>query len=159
LGAGEGDYALTAWGRDADREGPGVLEALSGPEFGTFERDDAGNIRFVSFKEAIVIGREDITDDFDVGYIVALLKHETMSEPLSPERSKPSAASPSKQPLLPSSPEAESPSPYAKLLRMVGGDKAVADRLIEYERQFNPDVGTSMLAELAISRILDASER
>ncbi|MBN1814117.1 MAG: tetratricopeptide repeat protein [Anaerolineae bacterium] len=152
LEASEGDYALIAWGRDADREGPAVLEALSGPEFGSFERDDEGNIRFVSFKEAVVIGSEDITDDFGVGYIIALLKRESMPEELSsPERSKPSTP-PSPEP-PPTSREPELPDPYTQLLRMVGGDKGVADRLIEYERQFNPDASSSVLAESAIARI------
>jgi hypothetical protein len=126
LGASEGDYALIAWGGDVNREGPGVLEALSGPEFGSFERDDEGDIQFVSFKEAVVIGSEDIADDFGVGYIIALLKHESMPD---------------------------SADPYAMLLHMVGGDKGVVDRLIEYERQFNSDAGLSVLAESAITRI------
>jgi tetratricopeptide (TPR) repeat protein len=142
LGASDGDYALIAWGRDADREGPGVLEALSGPEFGSFERDDEGNIKFVSFKEAIVIGSEDITGDFEVGYIIALLKPAPTPDPTPPS-------------LKPSSPsqELESPGSYVQLLRMVGGDKGVTDRLIEYERQFNPDADLPLLAESAIARI------
>jgi hypothetical protein len=149
LRAGEGDYALIVWGRDADREGPGVLEALSGPEFGSFERNDEGNIRFVSFKEAVVIGSEDIPDDFGVGYIIALLKPESTPELSPPKRSK-SSTSPSSE-LTP--PEYESPDLYARLLRMVGGDKGVAERLIEYERQFDPDASLSVLAESAIARI------
>lgn len=152
LAASEGDYALIAWGKDADREGPAVLEALSGPEFGSFERDDEGNIRFVSFKEAVVIGSEDITDDFGVGYIIASLKREPTSEEPSPSgRSEPSPPSSPEPP--PPSQEPELPGPYKQLLRMVGGDKAVADRLIEYERQFDPDAGLSVLAENAIARI------
>jgi hypothetical protein len=127
LEAGEGDYALIAWGGgEVNREGPGVLEALSGPEFGSFKRGDEGDIRFVSFGEAVVIGSEDIADDFGVGYVIALLKHEPMSE---------------------------SADPYATLLHMVGGDKGVVDRLIEYERQFNSDADLSVLAESAITRI------
>jgi hypothetical protein len=152
LEASEGDYALIAWGGDADREGPAVLEALSGPEFGSFERGDEGNIRFVSFKEAVVIGSEDITDDFGVGYIIALLKREPATkEPTPSERSKPSTP-PSPEP-PPAPREPESPDPYTRLLRMVGGDKGVADRLIEYERQFNPGASLSELAESAMARI------
>jgi hypothetical protein len=154
LGASEGDYALVAWGRDADEEGPAVLEALSGPEFGNFERDDEGNIRFVSFKEAIVIGRDDITGDLGVGYIIALLKQEHRSENSFSQRSKPSAALASK----PSSPfpsqESKPEATYTKLVRMVGGDEEVADRLIEYERQFDLKAGQPVLAEKAIARIL-----
>jgi tetratricopeptide (TPR) repeat protein len=142
LEASDGDYALIAWGRDADREGPGVLEALSGPEFGSFERDDEGNIKFVSFKEAIVIGSKDLTDDFEVGYIIALLKHAPTSEPTPPS---PKPSSPPQEP--------ESAEPHVELLRLVGGDKGVADRLIEYERQFNPDADLPELAESAIARI------
>ncbi len=73
LGAGEGDYALVVRKKDADREGPGVLETLSGPEFGHFERDDEGNINFIR-PDAQVIGGKDIGEDFQVGYINALLK-------------------------------------------------------------------------------------
>jgi len=73
LGAGEGDYALIRRKRHADQEGPGVLETLSGPEFGNFERDDEGNINFVC-SGARVIGGEDIGEDLQVGYVTALLK-------------------------------------------------------------------------------------
>jgi hypothetical protein len=126
------------------------LEALSGPEFGSFERDDGGNIRFVSFKERVVIGSEGIMpDDFGVGYIIALLKPESTPEPFPFKRSK-SSTSPSSEP---TPPEYESPDLYAQLLRMVGGDKGVADRLVEYERQFNPHASLSVLAESAIARI------
>jgi hypothetical protein len=140
LSASEGDYALIAWGKEVDREGPAVLEALSGPEFGSFKRDDEGHINFVSFKEAVVIGSEDITDDFEVGYVVALLKRETAAESSPPNLSA-------------STREPEPPEPYTRLLHLVGGDKAVADRLIEYERQFNQDGSLLALAESAIARI------
>ena len=73
LGASKGDYALVGRGRDADKEGPGVLETLSGPEFGNFERDDEGNINFIR-PDAAVIGGKDIGKDLQVGYITALLK-------------------------------------------------------------------------------------
>jgi tetratricopeptide (TPR) repeat protein len=76
LEAGEGDYALIVRGNDADKEGPGVLEALSGPEFGNFERDAEGHVNFVSFKAAVMIGSDRIADDFEVGYITAILKRE-----------------------------------------------------------------------------------
>ena len=75
LGAGEGDYALIVREEDADREGPGVLETLSGPEFGNFERGDDGNVNFVRV-DARVIGGKDIGGDSQVGYIAALLKPE-----------------------------------------------------------------------------------
>jgi hypothetical protein len=153
LAASEGDYALIVWGRDADREGPGVLEALSGPEFGSFERDEAGNIRFVSFKEAVVIGSEDIADDFEVGYITALLRREPATSPS--ERPKTTTSEPSPPSPAPASAprESEPPDAYAQLLHMVGGDKGVANRLIEYERQFDPHAGLSDLAQSAVARI------
>ena len=73
LGASEGDYALVERGRVADHEGPGVLETLSGPEFGHFERDGEGNINFIR-PAAETIGGGDIGEDLRVGYITALLK-------------------------------------------------------------------------------------
>lgn len=73
LGASEGDYALIGQRQDADKEGPGVLETLGGPEFGHFERDDEGSdISFVR-TDATVIGAEDISES-QIGYIAALLK-------------------------------------------------------------------------------------
>jgi len=79
LEAGEGDYALVIRGKDADKEGPGVLETLSGTEFGDFRRDEEGNINFVAFKAAIFLGSDEIAGDFEVGYIAALLKRESKS--------------------------------------------------------------------------------
>jgi tetratricopeptide (TPR) repeat protein len=146
LGAGEGDSALIVWGKYVGQEGPAVLEALSGPEFGSFKRDDKGVVNFVSFKTAVVIGGEEIADDFEVGYIVALLK-ELPSEPIS-GRFEPSA----------SSREPEPPGFYAKLLHLVSDNKEVADRLIEYERQFDPKADASVLAEKAIARILGGNQ-
>lgn len=73
LGTREGDYALIVRRKDADKEGPGILETLSGPEFGNFKRDDEGKINFI-LPDAEVIGGEDIGDDFQIGYIAALLK-------------------------------------------------------------------------------------
>jgi len=73
LGASEGDYALVVRKKDADREGPGVLETLSGPEFGHFERGADGKISFIR-PDAKVIGGDDIGEDLQVGYVTALLK-------------------------------------------------------------------------------------
>jgi tetratricopeptide (TPR) repeat protein len=73
LGASEGDYALVVRGKDADREGPGVLETLGGTEFGDFRRDKDGRINFIR-SDATVIGLEGMGDDLQVGYIAALLK-------------------------------------------------------------------------------------
>jgi tetratricopeptide (TPR) repeat protein len=73
LGASEGDYALIRREKRANQEGPGVLETVSGPEFGNFERDDEGNVNFVC-SSARVIGDEDIGEDLQVGYVTALLK-------------------------------------------------------------------------------------
>jgi hypothetical protein len=73
LGASEGDYALVVRKKSPDREGPGVLDGLSGPEFGNFKRDESGTINFVR-ANAEVIGGEDIGEDLQVGYVTALLK-------------------------------------------------------------------------------------
>ncbi len=73
LGASKGDYALVGRGKEADKEGPGVLETLGGPEFGHFKRGADGKINFIR-SDATVIGGEDIDKDFQVGYITALLK-------------------------------------------------------------------------------------
>lgn len=73
LGASKGDYALVERGKGPNQEGPGVLETLSGPKFGNFERDDEGNINFIH-PDAAVIGGKDIGKDLQVGYITALLK-------------------------------------------------------------------------------------
>jgi len=73
LGADEGDYALVRREKNADEEGPGVLETPGGPTFGDFERDDDGNVNFVR-RDARVIGGDDIGEDLQVGYIAGLLK-------------------------------------------------------------------------------------
>jgi len=71
LGANEGDYALVVREKKVRQEGPGVLETLGGPEFGNFERDDAGKINFIR-PDATVIGGDDIGEDLQVGYISPL---------------------------------------------------------------------------------------
>lgn len=73
LDADEGDYAVILRQNEVDHEGPGVLETLSGVEFGRFKRDEAGRINFVR-PDATVIGGEDLDEDFPVGYVTALLK-------------------------------------------------------------------------------------
>lgn len=73
LDADDGDYALIVRQNTVDREGPGVLETLSGVEFGHFQRDEAGHITFAR-PDATVIGGDDIGEDFTVGYVTALLK-------------------------------------------------------------------------------------
>lgn len=73
LGAREGDYALIVRQRNLAREGPGVLETLSGAEFGRFERDQSGSIHFVR-TDATVIGSQEIGSDLQPGYVAALLK-------------------------------------------------------------------------------------
>ncbi|OQY23964.1 MAG: hypothetical protein B6I34_04105 [Anaerolineaceae bacterium 4572_32.1] len=70
LNGGGGDYALVVWREKADKEGPGVLQTLTGPEFGEFERDAGGKINFVR-TDATVIGGEDMGE---VGYVTALLR-------------------------------------------------------------------------------------
>lgn len=73
LDANEGDYAVIVRQNTADHEGPGVLETLSGVEFGDFQRDSSGTITFVK-PDATVIGGKDIGEDLPVGYVTALLK-------------------------------------------------------------------------------------
>jgi tetratricopeptide (TPR) repeat protein len=73
LGASEGDYALVRREKSPNQVGPGVLEMAGEPEFGSFQRDDEGNVHFVR-SDATVIGEEDIGEDVGVGYIIALLK-------------------------------------------------------------------------------------
>jgi hypothetical protein len=73
LDASTGDYALIQREKAPRHEGPGVVESLSGVEFGRFERDDSGRIRFVG-TGTTVIGDDDIHDDLEIGYVAALLK-------------------------------------------------------------------------------------
>jgi tetratricopeptide (TPR) repeat protein len=160
LGASEGDYALVVRGKVVDREGPGVLGVLSGPEFGSFRRDEEGRIKFISFKAAVVIGSEELADDFEVGYIAGLLKRDSESSPPHPNPSvfpspgPSTTSSPSETPAPPQpEPFAASLDSYNRLIRLVKGDKEMADRLIEYERQFDPEATLSELAQSAIARI------
>ena len=157
LEAGAGDYALVIRGKDADKEGPGVLETLSGTEFGDFKRDEEGNINFVTFKAAVFLGSDEIADDFEVGYIAALLKRDSKSSPPQPKASAPPAPKPLiASPSLPSQPEqpAASLSSYHSLIRLVKGDKEIADRLIEHERQSQPGATLAELAESAVARLI-----
>jgi hypothetical protein len=78
LGTDAGDYALVVCKRDDNKEGPGVLETLSGPEFGRFERDTGGNVNFVR-TDTTVIGAKDIGRD-QIRYIAALLKPMPLAE-------------------------------------------------------------------------------
>ncbi|MBN1976948.1 MAG: hypothetical protein JW918_06065 [Anaerolineae bacterium] len=157
LEAGEGDYALVIRGKDADREGPGVLETLSGTEFGDFKRGEEGKINFVTFKAAVVLGSDEIADDFEVGYIAALLKREPKPSPAQLKTSTPPAPKqPAASPSTPSQPEqpAASVSSYHRLIRLVKGNKEIADRLIEHERQLKPEATLAELAESAIARLV-----
>jgi tetratricopeptide (TPR) repeat protein len=73
LGAREGDYALIVRRQDAPEEGPGVLETLSGPEFGRFKRDESGKVSFIR-PDATVLGDDQIGEDLRAGYVTALLR-------------------------------------------------------------------------------------
>lgn len=73
LRARQGDYALILRQRDLPEDGPGVIETLSGPEFGHFRRDGSGDISFVR-PNAKIIGGKDIDTDMPVGSITALLR-------------------------------------------------------------------------------------
>jgi len=74
LGATEGDFALIVQRKDAPQEGPGVVETLSGVEFGHFVRDQAGNISFTNKKGVKIIGGDPIDEDCRAGNVTALLK-------------------------------------------------------------------------------------
>ncbi|MFO7743111.1 MAG: tetratricopeptide repeat protein [Anaerolineae bacterium] len=83
LGATEGDYALILRGHHTPEGGPGVLETLSGPEFGRFKRDDSGQVNFVR-SDATVIGGDQIGDDLRPASVAALLKPQPSPPPQHP---------------------------------------------------------------------------
>jgi tetratricopeptide (TPR) repeat protein len=73
LRASKGDYALIVRQQKVRDEGVGVVETLSGAEFGRFRRDKSGKIEFVRH-DATIIGGKDLGEDMQVGYVTALLK-------------------------------------------------------------------------------------
>lgn len=73
LKASQGDYALILRQQDLPENGIGVVETLSGPEFGRFGRDESGNISFVR-PNAKIIGGKDIGKEMPVGSVTALLR-------------------------------------------------------------------------------------
>jgi hypothetical protein len=73
LQASQGDYALILRQQDLPEDGLGVVETLSGPEFGRFRRDKSGNIGFVR-PNAKIIGGKDIDKEMPVGSVTALLR-------------------------------------------------------------------------------------
>lgn len=74
LKATEGDFALIVQRKDAPQEGPGVVETLSGVEFGHFVRDQAGTISFTNTRGIRIIGGDPIDEDCPAGTVTALLK-------------------------------------------------------------------------------------
>jgi len=73
LKASQGDYALILRRQELPENGLGVVETLSGPEFGRFRRDKSGNIGFVR-PNAKIIGGKDIDKEMPVGSVAALLR-------------------------------------------------------------------------------------
>jgi len=73
LKASQGDYALILRQQDLPEDGLGVIETLSGPEFGHFRRDKSGDVRFVR-PNAKIIGGKDIDEEMPVGSVTALLR-------------------------------------------------------------------------------------
>jgi hypothetical protein len=73
-GAGADDFAPVKQEKSPDQEGFGVVGTSDEQEFGRFTRDDEGHIEFICFANARVIGSEDISEDFQFGYITALLE-------------------------------------------------------------------------------------
>jgi hypothetical protein len=73
LKARRGDYALILRQRDLPEHGLGVIETLSGPEFGHFRRDSSGDISFVR-PNAKIIGGKSIDKEMPVGSVTALLR-------------------------------------------------------------------------------------
>lgn len=73
LKASQGDYALILRQQELPEDGLGVIETLSGPEFGQFRRDESGEINFVR-PNAKIIGGKDIDKEMPVGSVTALLR-------------------------------------------------------------------------------------
>lgn len=73
LKANQGDYALILRQQELPEDGLGVVETLSGPEFGHFTRDKSGGISFVR-PNAKIIGGKDIDKEMPVGSVTALLR-------------------------------------------------------------------------------------
>jgi tetratricopeptide (TPR) repeat protein len=76
-GAEAGDYALVKQEQTADQEGPAVLKTPAGPTFGSFQRDEDGEVVFIS-TDTTTLGGAEIGDigggDVQIGYVAALLK-------------------------------------------------------------------------------------
>jgi tetratricopeptide (TPR) repeat protein len=73
LKASQGDYALILRQEDLPEDGLGVVETLSGPEFGHFRREKSGEISFVR-PNTKIIGGKDIDKEMPVGSVTALLR-------------------------------------------------------------------------------------
>lgn len=143
-----GDYAFirqqwqveeqTAEGRKEEEESrPGVVwEPGDGWFMGNFKREPDGTITFVSPSPKIIGG--DPAGKLK-GYITALL------------RPGPPPLRPPTSPLL--GPSADPTEPYGQLLRMVGGDRETANRLIEHERELRPDASLPELVDSAIAHL------
>lgn len=73
LKASQGDYALILRQQELPEDGLGVVETLSGPEFGRFRRDKSGKIGFVR-PNAKIIGGKELHKEMRVGSVTALLR-------------------------------------------------------------------------------------
>lgn len=138
LNAVTGDYVLVEQQDIPEQEGPGVLQSVTGQDFGHFRFDDKGNVHFICM-DTQMIGDKGISKSLRVGYITALLK--PISTPPDPFASPPPS-------LL-----ADSIELYSKLVNMVGGNEWKADHLIEHERELTPNASRLELIDSAIVRL------
>jgi tetratricopeptide (TPR) repeat protein len=146
LGAREEDYALIAWKDPAETEPLDIPEAVIGSEeYGPFVRGDDGEVYFVR-PTPKVIGGAEADRNLQEGNVIALLS----PAPPPSGQAPPSSPGPSTPPPEPS---AEAAALYGKLVGMVGGDRAAADRLIELERKLDPDASQTELISRAIAHL------
>lgn len=148
LEAQEGDHALVEWEKARTPLQPAQLaEVDAGGKFG---RDAEGKVYAVRTVARIIGGEE--SREEQVGRVPALLRPTVTPPEPAPPAEEPT---PSPEPPIPPSgpPIDSSEALYEKLVRMVGGDKGTADRLIEHERKRRPSASRAELIERAIVRL------
>ncbi len=105
-----------------------------------WQRDEDGNVHLSPLPPAYIIGGDKLK-----GYVTALLKPTSAPSPPSPPLSS--------APLPPPQTPVEPSERYDQLVNMVGGDRATANRLIEYEREQAPGADVAEWVERAITRL------
>jgi|YelNatPaOPRAMG01_1025707.scaffolds.fasta_scaffold17192_3 tetratricopeptide (TPR) repeat protein len=162
LEAQEGDHALVEW-----EEARAPLQTTQLSEIdagGRFGRDAEGKVYAVRTVVRIIGGEE--SQEERAGRVRALLRPTVGPPGPAPSAEEPAfppePAPPAEEPAFPPEPPAPPSVPprdsseealYEKLLRMVGGDEEVAERLIEYEGKQRPSAGRAELIERAIARL------